>query len=197
MGRIGVTPGREVNRWCRECWVRWFEGKFRKIYPQKVVTLNVTIDNKLEESLAVTCFGLDGNEILRIARMDINASRVGDVRQVLRNKFGYGKDLRLLPDGWFYSQEELEAWAASHEGGILPLRPRERTRGMGECRQDNNLLDVLDRSEAHWQSVWATAPKLTEQFFLCTVDGRFLAIDDDGMLLSTLSDSKHAMRPVP
>jgi len=184
-----------MEHWCRECWVRWFEAKFRKIHPQKVVTLNVTIDNKLEGSLAVTCLGLDGNEILRIATMDRNASRVGNVRQMLRNKPGSAKDLRLLPDGWFYSQEELEAWAASHEGGILPLPPRGR--GTGCPGQDDKLLDVLDRSEAHWQNVWATAPKLTEEIFLCTVDGRFLAIDDDGMLLSTLSDSKHAMRPVP
>jgi len=198
MSRIGVRRRVEEHRWCRECWVGWFEAKFRKTHPQKVVTLNVTINTELEASLAVTCTGLDGAELLRSASVDIHASRVGDIRQKLRHDFGSGEDLRLMPDGWFYRQQEFESWAASHEGGILPFQTRERSEGMSRHeRQDDKLLDVLDRSEAHWQSVWAAAPTFTEQIHLCTSDGVFLAVDDDSMLLSILSDRNSAMRPAP
>lgn len=203
MGRIGVWSVRhgQPSRWCRECWLGWFEDKFRKTFPQKVVTLSVTIDNESEDCLAITCTGLDGSELLRAARIDISASRVGDIRQKLRYKLDFGEDLRLLPDGWFYSQSELEAWASSFEGGVLPLEPRERTcephYGRLFEQPDHKHLDALDRSEAHWESVWATAPKLTQQINLCTPDGRLLANGDDDMLLHILSDSNCGMRPAP
>lgn len=191
---------RETQRWCRECWVGWFQDKFRKTLPQKVVTLHVSIDSRLEDSLAVTCTGLDGSEVLRTAGADVNALHVGDVRQKLRCELGSGEERRLLPDGWFYSQRELEAWASCHEGGILPLRPRERAEGMKDessRQQDDRIIDVLDRSEAHWQSVWAAAPKFIEQIHLCTSDGVFLAKEDDGLLLSMLSDRSRAMKSAP
>lgn len=161
------------------------------------MTLHVTIDSGLEDSLAVTCTGLDGSEVLRTAGADVKALRVGDIRQKLRCELGSGEERRLLSDGWFYSQRELEAWASFHEGGILPLRPRERPPPWYCSEQDDKLLDALDRSEAHWQSAWAAAPKFTEQIHLCTSDGVFLAKEDDGMLLSTLSDRSRAMKSAP
>ena len=146
MERIGVRNYliyRERRYWCRKCWVGWLEDKFRETCPQKVVTLNVAIDHELEDSLVVTCTGLDGSKVMKTAKMNINSSRVGDIREKLRCEFGH-EELRLLPDGWFYSLREFEAWASFYEGGILPMRSRERAYGMmRHALQDDKHIDIL------------------------------------------------------
>ena len=134
---------------------------------------------------------------MKTAKMDINSSRVGDIRTKLRCEFGH-EELRLLPDGWFYSQRDFEAWASFYEGGILPLRSRERAYGMTRhALQDDKHIDILNRNEAHWESVWATAPKFTGQIHLCTSDAVLLRNGDDGMLLSSLLECNRAMKPTP
>lgn len=171
----------------------WLEVKFVRSVPQKIVTLNVMIDKEASGSLAVSCTTIDGSEVLYQNGMDITVSSVRDVRQKLAGKLVF-EDLRLLPDGWFYSEPEVQAWAPSCGGGLLKPRPR-AVRMYGHILDqegsayfvDQTLLDSLDESEVHWQTVWAAAPKLRERVVLCTLDGQLLTRDDDGTLLSSLA----------